>query len=357
MKVAIIGAGLSGLSCAHELERHGISPVIYERNSYIGEQYPHVTAVLNISHRPIKDSIKYYKDELNLQIEPLNTVDRVLHIAPHKTVLVESKLGYFFKNVEGQDSLKYQVYSKLKKSKIVFNQIGDYEALSKEFDYVVIATGNSSYTEELGCWQAWLDTYAKGALLLGDFDPNMLIMWLNKDYCKNGYAYLTPFSERKAAVVLVVSDVNEREIDKYWELFLYKANIKYTIIEEFKLEHRAGYVYPKTVGNIMFVGNSAGGIDSYLGFGHFNALTMGVSAARAIALGKDYDKLIESITTRNKQMREFRKLFNTLNNKQLDNIVASLRIPGIKQLLYDTNFNAPKYGAYIGSIVTKRPQR
>lgn len=31
MKVAIIGAGLSGLSCALELERHKIKPVILKR--------------------------------------------------------------------------------------------------------------------------------------------------------------------------------------------------------------------------------------------------------------------------------------------------------------------------------------
>jgi len=32
MKVAIVGAGLSGLSCAIELERHKIKPVIFEKN-------------------------------------------------------------------------------------------------------------------------------------------------------------------------------------------------------------------------------------------------------------------------------------------------------------------------------------
>lgn len=30
VKVAIIGAGTSGLSCAIELEKHGIYPVIFE---------------------------------------------------------------------------------------------------------------------------------------------------------------------------------------------------------------------------------------------------------------------------------------------------------------------------------------
>ena len=38
MRVAIIGAGLSGLSCALELERHGIKPDIFEKKDYVGEE-------------------------------------------------------------------------------------------------------------------------------------------------------------------------------------------------------------------------------------------------------------------------------------------------------------------------------
>lgn len=353
MKVAIIGGGLAGFSCAHELEMHGITPVIYERNGFVGEPYPHCIAILGISHRPIKDSIKYFSKNLNINVTPLNTLNSIIHNAPHITTNITGNLGYLFKFTTDSDSLKNQIYSKLKNTEMRFNEVADYQNLSKQYDYVVVATGNYSFTQELGCWQEWLQGYLKGAVVLGDFNPNQLIMWLNKDYCKNGYAYLTPYDSGKANLVLVVTDVNEKEVEDYWQLFLDRENIKYKIVEEFKIEHRGGFVYPLQVDNIFFTGNSAGGLDPFLGFGAINATTTGVAVARTIALGQDYEKQVKTIIKRNAQMRQFRKVFNNLTNKDYDNIVSMIGIPVLKHWLYSfpLNINVAKYGAFASKFV------
>ncbi|MCG8402728.1 MAG: hypothetical protein MJA84_14235 [Firmicutes bacterium] len=188
-------------------------------------------------------------------------------------------------------------------------------------------------------------------MLLGEFDPNAVVMWINKDYCKNGYAYMTSYNSKKASLSLVTTDVDEKEIDHYWESFLDTENITCKIIEEFKLEHRAGYVYPLKIENILFAGNAAGGVDPFLGFGHFNAITMGVSAARTIARGKDYEKQVDSIIKRNTQMLKLRKMFERLDNKGYDNLVGFLPLPGVKQILYHSNINISKYGAFISKFV------
>ncbi|HYF75075.1 MAG TPA: hypothetical protein VD757_00700, partial [Candidatus Nitrosocosmicus sp.] len=158
----------------------------------------------------------------------------------------------------------------------------------------------------------------------------------------------------RASIVLITTKVNEKEIDRYWELFLYGESIKNPIVEEFSLVHKSGIVYPHQLGNIIFIGNAGGGVEPFLGFGHLNASIMGVSAARSIALGRSYEKQIQSIMKRNDEMRRFRMLFNSMTNNQYDMLLLGLRIPGIKQLLYSTNINLSKYGAYAGSFMQKK---
>ena len=346
MKIAIIGAGMAGLSCAHELEKHGIRPTIYETNSFIGEQYSHVAATVGIISAPIRDHVKYFKKEFDLALKPLNTLNSVIHHSPNKTTIVKGNLGYFFERSKTPTDMKNQIYSKLKNTNIMFNTYGDYVTLSKQYDYLVVANGNSQFSMELGCWFEYLNTYVRGAVVLGDFDPNALIVWINKTYCKNGYAYLTPFNNHKASLVLIVTDVNEKEIDFYWDLFLYTENIKYTIIEEFKQNHRSGNTYPHRINNIFLIGNAGGTIDPFLGFGVLSSIITGVMAARSIVENKDYEKLIKELIKKNKQLYEFRKFYEKLNNSSYDRMIASLKAPGLQYLLYHTPFNAVKYGAF-----------
>lgn len=344
MRVAIIGAGLAGLACAIELEKHKIYPVIYERNSIIGEQHQHVTATLEVAHRPINDPIKYYK-KLGIKMNPLNTIDRLVHCSPNKTAEMTGNFGYFFERGVGPLDVKNQMVSQLSKTNILFDTYGDYQVLSKEYDHVLVCTGEPSFTQELGCWQTLVDTMVRGAIILGDFDPKALIMWLNKDYCKNGYAYLTPFNEKKASAILIVTDVTDKEMDYYWELFLYTENIKNIIVEEFKLPHIGGRAYPLKVGNVYFAGNSAGAIDPFLGFGQMNSITMGVMAARSMVTVKDYSKLIRWVIDQNDRYYIFRKTYNTATNNGYDATISTIGLPGVKQLIYHTPLNIVKLGA------------
>lgn len=354
MKVAIIGAGFAGLTCAYELERYGIKPVLYEKNGFIGEAYEHVTAILNIVHRPMDDPIDYISKNLGMRVTPINSVNRLIHYSENKELVVEGNFGYLFKRGREKTSIKNEMFSKLNNTKVVLNELADYQKLSQKYDHVVIATGNSNFSEELGCWQDWFIAYEKIAVVAGSFDPNAIIMWINKDYAKNGYIYLAPLDDKKAYIVMVVPDINERQIDFYWQLFLDRENIKYTIIEEDTLKHKAGLSYPYQVGNIYIAGTSVGALDPFLGFGQLSSMKTGAMAAKSIAKGKSYEKLIEDIIKNNIHSYEFRKAFNRLSNKGYDRLLTFLNLPAIKYLTYDTQLDVLKLGGKYLSIANKK---
>ncbi len=343
MKIAIIGAGVSGLACAHEFERLGIRPVIYEKNNYIGEAIEHCIAVIDIFYRPIKDPLKYIQNEFGINIAPINTIKKIIHFSPNNKMTIKGKFGSFASKGKGSNSIKNQLFSQLKNTVIKFNEFVDYEKIKNDYDRVIVATGNSEAAQNLGLWRQTFQAYTKGATVYGRFEPGAMLVWINKDYCRDGYAYFLPYSNKMATLALVVNNVEKKDMDYFWNAFLAGENLNYTFSDDFIIEHKSGQVYPRIYENIYLVGNAGGGLDPLLGFGLMSALITGAMAARSIACNLDYEKLIDIIARRNTWTLDIRKRFNRLDNKAYDKMLSILKLPAVKQLAYKTEMNILKH--------------
>lgn len=343
LKVAIIGAGTSGLSCAIELERHGIKPVIFERNDFIGEYNPHVSAFLGLITRPAADPIMYMNKKLGIKLQPLHSFRKVIHYSPNNQVTVTGPLGYFMIRGKEENSVKNQLYRQIR-SEVVFDTFVQPEELEAEFDYVVVADGHWMLPERYGIWQETMRTWVKGAIFEGDFKADTLQMWLDNELTRGVYMYSAPYSDKKAVIAHVVQNIRQEDLNDYWSSFLKSREIlkKYNMLESWELPHHAGTVTTNRVGRIYFVGAAGGGVEPFLGFGQFTAIYTGVMAARSIAEGRDIDRLLGMLREKEQQLSIFRGLMNTATNNDFDKLLTLMKTPGLRSLVYRTDINIIK---------------
>lgn len=343
MKVAIIGGGLAGIVCALQLERLGIVPDLFERNGHLAEPYRHVGAALEIILRPIKDPLQYMNQNYGICFKPSGLVKKIIHKSPSACTTITGNLGYFLHRGAMPDSIDNQI-AKGMKSKFFFNTEADFRELKKAYDYVVVASGFPFEAKQAGIWRDIIKMSIKGVVVSGDFRTDTFTVWINKDFCRSGYAYLAPFSDKEATLALAVDEIGLDELDRYWERFIRTENIGYKMKECFKRTHYSGFVYPHKIDNVYFIGNAGGVLDPLLGFGVFPSVVTASEAAKSVAEGVDYESRIKNVVKLNKRLLEFRKAFDMLDNKGYDLLVRLLGLPGVNPLIYRSKINAVTMG-------------
>lgn len=346
MKVAIVGAGLSGLSCAFELKKHGITPTIFERNSILGDSLDYAISNLRIMTKFYGSPRRYFKKNYGLDIVPLTALKKIIMISPSNETLVRGQLGYIFKKGIEPYSMENQI-SRQVNLPIVFNTFVNIDDITNDFDYIVCSTGKNTLPKKLNLWTSTLNTNIRIATLLGDFKRITATMWLNTEYARNGYAYLLPYSKKNATLTLIVNNITPNELDYYWKNFLSKENIQYKVLETRDTEYTTGLVSPLKLNNIYFTGNAGGLTESCIGCGTINAIESGIIAAKCIAKKLDYNELMKDTISLIKTNHELRKLLNTFDNSSFDKFVAFLGLPAIKQFIYNNPFFKTTNAAHI----------
>ena len=340
MEVAIMGAGLSGLSCAITLEQHGITPTIFEKRNCVGDRFVNAEAMFSILNRPVKDSLIYLAENYNINLKPIDKVDKFFIHSKNELSTIEGKIGYT--NVRGRhkNSYEYQLEKQVK-SNINFNSTKEYEELCKDFQYVVLATGDGEYASHIGNYRCDLTCTIKGATVLGEFVTSNPHVWFNYEIIPKGYAWLIPFSNKEANLVIAYPDYPDNiklDINDMWQKFYDLAcrelDQNFSITDKFEItRYMMGICNKPKIDNTYFVGNCFGTISPGLGFGQFASILTGIYCAYDICGIGSYEELTKPLIENYNHSLVFRKFLENLTDGEIDFNVKNLDNKVISQLV------------------------
>lgn len=331
MEIAIMGAGMSGLSCAIVLEEKGICPTIFEKRSSVGDRFVNGEATFSILNRPIKDELKYLKDTYHIYLKPTDRVEKLIFHSPNYKGNIQGALGYL--NIRGRHENSYErQLAKQVNSKINFNSTYEYEQLCKEFKYVVLAPGDGDYAVKLGNYRCDLTCSIKGVTVEGEFCTNTPHVWFNYDIIPMGYAWLLPFSEREANLVIAYPGYPSNiklDINDIWSEFYSSAcrdlrqNLKIT--DSFQIaRYMMGICNKPKIDNTYFVGNCFGAMSPGLGFGQFTSILTGIYSAYDLCNLGQYEELVKPLFQNYNNSLALRRFLENLNNDNLDFMIKNL---------------------------------
>jgi flavin-dependent dehydrogenase len=346
-KIAIIGAGAAGLSCALECERLGVPAEVFERHHSIGWIWPSISLWPDIFVRHYSnDPLKYIKDTFGINIKSSTDGKIFIMKSPNAQAKIEGNLGLLLYRGKEIDSVENQLSRELRHTPIHYNSLSNYNELKQKYEYVIVASGRDFEAKELGVWEEQGRVSIVGAIALGSFSCDTSTIYFDTEYAGKGYARVSPFSDKEAIIgiyIMNMEDFKEQQLDanRKLERFLEKEQLdKLELMYRFIIPpYSTGKVSRFQIDNVLFAGRAAGLTDRLLGTGGIEAIISGVLAARAIILGQDYDTLVKPLKEHIENISVFRNHLNNFNNDNFDKLITLLGTPGIKQLIYNTEIN------------------
>ncbi|MEG6511103.1 NAD(P)/FAD-dependent oxidoreductase [Desulforamulus ruminis] len=340
-QVAIIGAGIAGLSCAVELERKGIRPVIFEQKHQVGSPFTFAPLLLNFMVPPMGDLTEKLKREYQLTLKTLVPLKSLVIKGPNVEYATKGRLGHILLRGQGRQTIESQLSGMLK-TPIRFQNHVKAEELLKDFNYLVVADGTNRWAKKLHIWQSAFQGWIRGATVLGNFNPFQAKVWVNADYCQGGLAYLTPISSQKASLTLIAPNIQPEQLNSLWQKFLEEENIQEQLVELWDVDYETGLVHPHRVGNTFFTGNSGGFVSSWFGSGVFTSIISGIQAARSIAGNADYEKNMGPYSHLLQRHARVQKFWHRLDNRGIDRVLRLIFALPFKQIFFHSNLNLLK---------------
>ncbi|WRS27200.1 NAD(P)/FAD-dependent oxidoreductase [Oscillospiraceae bacterium MB08-C2-2] len=330
MKVAIMGAGMAGLSCAFTLIKHGITPAIFEKRRCVGDRFINAESMFHILNRPVQDSLPYLKEIFGIHLQPVTEVHKIVIHSQNETGCINGDIGYT--NIRGRHDRSYEMQLQQQvKADIEYNSDYEYEELCKKFDVVVLATGDAAYASQLGNFRSDLSCTVRGATIEGQFETDIPHVWFDYEIIPKGYGWIIPYSQSEANLVMLYPDypsTSRLNINAMWDRFFERTSKEFDqafkITDKFEVtKYLVGICERPKVESTYFVGNCFGAISPGLGFGQFTSILTGIHSAYDICGLGSYEELVKPLFKNYEHSLVLRRFLESLTDEDLDMLVKS----------------------------------
>lgn len=321
----MVGAGIAGTTCAYELHKLGHEVEIFE---------------MSTEHKPTRP--RQMEGSVNLlqnipEIEPDRYMKRIKLHSPKFTASVNGKLGFFYE-VGGTNGIDAKARKKIERLLPIHysTKIENKTKLDK-FQVVVAADGyRSLVAKEAGLLVSRTPNrigLGVGFTVKGDFDPELIEVWLDNYFSLHGYSYVIPFSKHEASLVSASTGKTINQTS-YRERLGELAHLRNWELQAGWVDFESWYDFSSYANDNMYVvGNAGSFTEPAFGFGLKWAIQSAKLCARAINENINYNFLLrKELLPDLESFQIMRKFFDAAKNGDYDQFVKMFKNPLVKKL-------------------------